>query len=85
MPPLVKATGRARNQMGQCGVRAVKMAMPLVSNNAQFFPAVGCLAGANLPTPRMERSQKAIGVCLTGAPVHGQEVLAAVLRVRAQV
>jgi hypothetical protein len=37
--------------MGQCGVRAVKMAMPLVSNDAQFFPAVGCLPGVNLPTP----------------------------------
>ena len=48
---MVKATGMARNQMGQGGVRAVKMAMPLVSNDAQFFPGRRLLAGANLPTP----------------------------------
>ena len=30
----------ARNQMGECRVRAVKTAMPPLSNDAEFFPGM---------------------------------------------
>ena len=30
----------ARNQMGECRVRAVKTAMPSLSNDAEFFPGM---------------------------------------------
>jgi hypothetical protein len=78
----------ARHQMGQTGVRAVKMAMPLLSNDAEFFPGRRLPRRGGLANSYYWIDPKeAIGgvYLIQGAPVRGQEVLAAVLRVRAEV